>query len=256
MTVNDEAAPGGPTRPAYDALGEAKRLLRSVRAGALATLSPTGPFASLVSVATLPDGSPVTVLSGLAAHTRHLADDPRCSLLLAEGGKGDPLAHPRLTLIGTAVRAEAGERPPWRSRFLRRHPKAELYADFGDFSFWRLSVEAAHLNGGFARAAGFRGSEVLTALEGAEALVAAEEGAVDHMNADHSAAIRRYARERGGAPDGPWRMTGLDPEGVDLLWADRTVRLPFAARITTAGDLRRLLVAWAAPSVGTDATSG
>ena len=40
-----------------------------------------------------------------------------------------------------------------RRRFLARHPKSELYAGFGDFSFWRLNVVSAHLNGGFARAA-------------------------------------------------------------------------------------------------------
>ncbi len=62
----------------YDALGEAKRLLRSIRSAALATLTPDGdPFASLVAVATMPDGAPILLLSGLAAHTRHLAADGR-----------------------------------------------------------------------------------------------------------------------------------------------------------------------------------
>ena len=93
------------------------------------------------------------VMSQLSAHTRHLQADPRCSLLLPEGGKGDPLAHPRLTLVGRAVQATADERPAWRTRYLARHPKAELYVDFADFSFWRVDVAAAHLNGGFARAA-------------------------------------------------------------------------------------------------------
>jgi len=40
-----------------------------------------------------------------------------------------------------------------RRRFLGRHPKSELYAGFGDFSFWRMAIASAHLNGGFARAA-------------------------------------------------------------------------------------------------------
>ncbi len=229
----------------YDARAEAKRLLRATRAGTLATLAPEGPFASLASFATLPDGSPLMVLSQLAAHTRHLQTDPRCSILLAVAGKGDPLAHPRLTLVGRAVQAEAEERSEWRRRFLARHPKAELYVDFADFSFWRVEIHGAHLNGGFARAAGFEGADVLTDVAGAEALIAAEEGAVDHMNADHRDALRLYARTLAGAPDGDWRISGLDPEGIDLALGDRTARLAFPERVTSPGDLRQILVEWA-----------
>ena len=229
----------------YDARGEAKRLLRTIRAGALATMSPEGPFSSLVALASLPDGSPLIVVSQLSNHTRHLQADPRCSILLPEGGKGDPLAHPRLTLVGRAVRAEAQERSAWRTRYLARHPKAELYVDFADFSFWRLAVDSAHLNGGFARAASFAADEILTSLDGAEVLVAAESGAVEHMNADHREALRLYATSMAGAPDGDWRMSGLDPDGIDLTLGDRTARLPFPQRITGPGDLRRILVEWA-----------
>ncbi|MGH6852554.1 MAG: pyridoxamine 5'-phosphate oxidase family protein, partial [Methylocella sp.] len=96
-----DATTSGP--PVYDALAQAKELLRSVRAGALATLAPGNfPFASLVNVATAPGGSPILLLSRLAAHTRHLASDPRLSLLLARNGAGDPLAHPRVTIMGRA----------------------------------------------------------------------------------------------------------------------------------------------------------
>jgi putative heme iron utilization protein len=84
----------------FDPPALARSLLRRARSGTLATLDAgTGaPFASLVSVATDSDGSPLFLVSTLAAHTGHLAHDPRASLLLAAGGKGDPLAHPRLTV--------------------------------------------------------------------------------------------------------------------------------------------------------------
>jgi putative heme iron utilization protein len=167
-----QASPGDrPDAPqaGFDALAEAKRILRSVRAGALGTLAETGhPFASLVNVATDYDGSPLLLLSRLAAHTANLERDPRCSVLLSQGGKGDALAHPRLTLIG---RAERNTAEHVRGRFLRRHPKSELYAGFADFSLWRIEVERAHLNGGFARAADFPGEAVMTRLDGAEALL-------------------------------------------------------------------------------------
>src|SRR5580692_10527878 len=97
-----DATTGDP--PVYNALAQAKELLRLVRAGALATLVPGNafPFASLVNVATTPDGSPILLLSRLAAHTRHLDADPRLSLLLVQTGAGDPLAHPRVTIMGRA----------------------------------------------------------------------------------------------------------------------------------------------------------
>ena len=101
-----EALPGetpAPREAEYDALGEAKRLLRTIRAGALASLAESGhPFGSLVNAATDYDGSPLLLLSRLAAHTQNLERDPRCSLLLSQSGKGDPLAHPRVTVIGRA----------------------------------------------------------------------------------------------------------------------------------------------------------
>jgi putative heme iron utilization protein len=242
-----EALPGEtlvPREAGYDARAEAKRLLRAIRAGGLASLAESGhPFASLVNAATDFDGSPLLLLSRLAAHTLNLERDSRCSLLLSQSGKGDPLAHPRLTVIG---RAERTPDEHVRGRFLRRHPKSELYAGFADFSFWRILVERGHLNGGFARAADFSGDAVLTPLDGADALLAAEEGAIAHMNEDHREALSLYATRLLGHAEGPWRATGIDPEGMDLGAGDRTARLVFDAPIKTAGELRSVLVALAA----------
>jgi heme iron utilization protein len=228
----------------------AKALLRATRAGALATIDRnTGhPFASLVNVATDSDGAPLILISRLATHTANLEADRRASLLLAAGGKGDPLAHPRLTLLGSfaqVARDDASD-PRLRQRFLARHPKSELYAGFADFSFWRLDTVAAHLNGGFARAADLKAADVMTDIAGAENLIEAEAGALAHMNADHADAVRLYATKLVGAEDGPWRLTGLDPDGLDLASGDATLRLPFAERITTAEQLRKALVDLAA----------
>lgn len=236
----------------FDALAEAKRLLRTIRAGSLATLDgPGGPFASLVTVATDHDGRPLILVSTLSSHTRHLLKDPRCSLLLAQTGTGDPLAHPRLTLTGTARQiTETDERARIRARFLARHPQAELYADFGDFSFWRIELDQAHLNGGFARAARFPAERLLTRVDDAEALIAAETGAVAHMNADHADALALYAEVLAGQPAGAWIATGLDPEGMDLAYGDLTARVTFPERVTSPGDLRKTLVALASKARG------
>jgi putative heme iron utilization protein len=232
----------------------AKVLLRTIRAGTLATLDRnTGhPFASLVNVATDVDGAPMILVSRLSTHTANLEVDGRASILLAETGKGDPLAHPRLTVLGAMARVarEASDEPRLRRRFLARHPKSELYAGFADFAFWRMGVVSAHLNGGFARAADLTAADVLTEMSDADEVVQAEEGAVAHMNADHAEATRLYATKLLGADDGAWRITGIDPDGADLALGDRTLRLPFHGRVTTAEQMRKALVALAGEARG------
>jgi len=239
--------PEGARPPAdFDPKALAKTLLRATRAGTLGTLDRnTGhPFASLVNVATDVDGSPLILISRLSTHTANLEADGRASVLLAETGKGDPLAHPRLTALGVFARVErdSADEARVRRRFLARHPKSELYAGFGDFSFWRMRLASAHLNGGFARAADLRATDVLTDISGADELIAAEEGAVAHMNADHAEATRLYATKLLGEDDGPWRISGLDPDGADLAAGDRTARLMFPQRVTSADALRQALV--------------
>jgi hypothetical protein len=239
--------PEGARAPAdFDPKALANLLLRATRAGTLGTLDRnTGhPFASLVNVATDTDGSPVILTSRLSTHTANLEHDGRASILLAETGKGDPLAHPRLTVLGTfaPVEKETDDDARVRRRFLTRHPKSELYAGFGDFAFWRMMVASAHLNGGFARAADLTAHDVLTDVSDAAELIGAEQGAVQHMNTDHAEATRLYATKLLGLDDAAWRISGLDPEGADLAAGDRTARLPFPQRVTSASALRQVLV--------------
>ncbi len=225
--VPDDARPP----ESFDPLSLAKHLLRVIRAGTLATLDRSGyPFASLVNTATDIDGSPVILVSRLTTHTANLERDPRASILLAERGKGDPLAHPRLTVLGRFERRD--DDPRLARRFLARHVKSELYSDFADFSFWRMTVVSAHLNGGFARAADLTGEELLTSLAGGDELVAVEASAVEHMNEDHADAVLLYATKLLGGTTGAWRVTSVDPEGIDLALGDSTLRLAFPHRVT------------------------
>ncbi len=148
------------TTPA--ALAEARALLAKARHGALAALDPVDghPMASRVALAQLDDGTPFVLVSGLSAHSAALRADPRCSLLVGEVGKGDPLAYPRLTL---KCRAEPLPRSAGlRSTFLAAHPKAALYIDLADFSFFRLVPDAVSYVAGFGRAYRFSGARMLS----------------------------------------------------------------------------------------------
>ena len=222
----------------------ARKLLRSSRQGALATLM-TGsgdPYCSLINLASHPDGSPILLISRLALHTKNILADPRVSLMLDERAAGDPLEGARIMLAGTAEEARAEDITALRRRYLSVHPSAEVFVDFKDFSFFRIRPKGAHLVAGFGRIVDLAANQFLTDLTGAQALLEAEQSAVDHMNADHRDALNLYATKLLGAEAAQWHCTGCDPDGLDLQAGAKTLRLNFPERVTDAGELRRMLV--------------
>ncbi|GGB35951.1 pyridoxamine 5'-phosphate oxidase-like FMN-binding protein [Roseibium aquae] len=244
----------GAERPKKDVLREtdddARRmgrgLVRSARFGALAALEPqTGhPLASRVALATDLDGAPVILTSTLSGHTSAILADNRCSLLCGEPGKGDPLAHPRITVFAHASRIDrtADTHQRLRRRYLARHPKAELYVDFGDFAFFRLEIQRASLNGGFGKAFELESADLQLGWSDCAALADWEAGAVSHMNEDHQDAIKLYAEVLAGAPEAGWKLATLDPDGMDLIAGDLTTRIWFEDRLTEPAKLREALV--------------
>jgi heme iron utilization protein len=225
---------------------DARGLVRRAFKGSLATIDRKNgyPYASLITLATDSSGAPTVLISTLAQHTANLAKDPRASILVdATGALADPLQGARVTLYG---RAEKAADEAVRRRFLARHPEAAFYADFPDFAFWRLQVEGAHYIGGFGRIFDLAPDELLVPLEGAEMLVDAEPGIVAHMNEDHADALALYATVLAGGPPGAWRMTGIDPDGCDLVLDGQALRIAFAERITSPAEARAALVRLAA----------
>ena len=169
----------------------------------------------------------------------------RASVLIDEtSALADPLQGARVTLYGRAEQTTAND--DVRRRFLARHPDAAFYADFPDFSFWRLDVEGAHYIGGFGRIFDLTPSELVLPLDGAESLIAAEAEIVEHMNADHADALELYATALAGASPGGWRMTGIDPEGLDIVLGSEPRRVLFAERANTPETARKELVKLAA----------
>lgn len=228
-------------QPPFNAVAAARRVLRLATTGALATLAADGaPFASLVTVATTPEGEPLLLLSDLARHTGNIVGDGRASLLLvAPGGEdGDPLAGARLTVSGRIARdADAGH----RRRFLARHPEAAGYAGFKDFSFYRIAIGAAHLVAGFGRIVDLPAAELFTDCSDCRSLIEAEADAIRHMNDDHADALSLYATRLLGLPAGNWIATGIDPDGLDLCAGAMRARLDFPEKVRNGGELRTVL---------------
>lgn len=218
---------------------EARLLLRRARTATLASIdrSGGGAYASLVNVASDVDGAPIVLISKLAWHTQNLLADGRGSLMVAElPAAGDALTGARVTVMGRW--AEAAE-TRLRRRYLARHPEAEMYVDFGDFSFWRLRPDAIHAVAGFGRIETLSAAEVFPPATEMEAL---EESAIAHLNEDHADAVRRYATELLGAADDSWRVAAIDPDGADLSGGRQILRLAFPGPVYSAAALRQTFV--------------
>jgi heme oxygenase (biliverdin-IX-beta and delta-forming) len=221
----------------------ARSLLRRSRQGALATLMPDSgdPYCSLVNVASGWDGSPILLISRLALHTRNILADSRVSLMLDERAEGDALEGARIMLAGRAEQAGGAAEGVLRRRYLNAHPSAEAFVNFKDFFFFRISPAGAHLVAGFGRIVDLKPEQLLTDISDADALLEAEQGAIEHMNADHRDAMNLYATQLLGAEQADWRCTGCDPDGIDMQAGTRTLRLDFPGRIVTPAALRKVL---------------
>lgn len=217
---------------------QARAVARACRTATLATAMAdgSGPYASLVLVAFDHDATPLLLISRLAEHTRNLEADPRVSLLCdGTAGFDEPLTGPRVTLQGHALRSAE---PQDQARFLARHPSAGMYAGFADFAFYRITVERAHIVAGFGRIHWIK--DYL--LDAAPALREAEADILAHMNGEHTDAVQLYATRLLGRSGDGWRLSGIDPEGADLVRGNDVARLGFDRIVTDAEAARAELV--------------
>jgi putative heme iron utilization protein len=218
---------------------QARTLLRAARSAVLATSAEGQPYAALVTPAFAPDLAALLWLSRLSDHTRHLAAEPLCALLVQGTAEGpNPQTAPRVTLTG---RAERIEDQALKARWLAIHPYAALYADFADFSLWRIVPGGAHLVGGFARAFRLPAAKLLPDAAAITALWAAEHQIISHCNVDHADAMKVLGEQAAGG-GGEWRMVAVDTDGFDLADDIRSVRIAWSAPVVDAQAVRNELV--------------
>jgi putative heme iron utilization protein len=212
----------------------ARCLLRQCRWATLATQSGGQPAASLVTHAVAPDGTVLMLLSSLSEHARHLAAEPRCALMAA--GAPENLnwqTAPRVTVSGRASPLDDRQA---RRYWVGRHPYARLYADFVDFSIWRLVPETGLFIAGFGQIRRLEAAQLTCPQTALDAIEAAEPALLAAMNKDHDVAATRLAHAAGKA--GRWRMLGLDPDGLDLAQDETVLRIAFPAPVQDAEGVR------------------
>jgi putative heme iron utilization protein len=229
----------------------ARTLAEKMPTGTLCTLAvdPAGyPYGSFVTY-TIHEGDPVFLISALAEHTKNLQQNRQASLLVAEAtGEGNPLALARVTLLGECSPVPDADRDSVKESFLEKHPTAEFYADFKDFSFWKLKVASLRYIGGFGRMSWVESAEWVAAEP--DPLVDSAQGIIDHMNCDHADTMVLYCKTMSKAVDTTAaEMVALDRYGFEMLATTaegpRPIRLAFSKTVSNVEQVRQEMVAMA-----------
>jgi len=192
----------------------ARTLVEPGGVATLATLTPTGhPYTSVTPVSTVVGGSPMLCVSALAEHTQNLRRDRRASLLVrgrVPAGR-DPLACPRVTLVGVAQPHEPTDDEV--EHHLAVHPHAADYVGMPDFSWWHLIVRDVRYVGGFG-VMGWAGPAEFAAAP-PDPIIPAATAMIDHLNDDHADACVDIVRSLAGIDRAvSATVTGLDRYGI------------------------------------------
>ena len=157
--------------PHLPRLGHALRaLLHERRHAALGTLDAAGaPFVSMVPFAVdATAGRLVLHVSGLAAHTGHMAAEPRVSLLVtAADAAGQPvhdLARVTLQALAHTPAPGAADWASARAADLARFPEATPMTELPDFRFITLQITGARQVAGFGAARSVPADELASIL--------------------------------------------------------------------------------------------
>lgn len=231
-----------------------RTLVASATRGALCTLAadPVGyPYGSVASYALDDHGNPLFFVSLMAEHTQNAIRDPRASLLATEPvpDGADPLASGRATLIGKLEAVHDADRADARDRYLSANPSAAYYIDFGDFTFYRLTVESIRYVGGYGRMSWVDAASYAAAEP--DPLAGSAAGIIAHMNADHADSQALFCRQLAGHPDTTAAsMSAVDRYGFEMIAITPTgrhaVRLGFAVPCTNGNQVRQAFVAMVA----------
>ena len=222
----------------FEAVRMARDVLHTCRTAGLATLDPQSgyPYNTATNIAVEPDGTPLFFTARLALHARNIEVDPRVSMVLAPFNKGDAVTLPRLTLVGKAILIGDEEVLLAKARYISRYPKAKLYLSLPDTQLYRLDIEGVQINGGPARnASNITPADLRTNLSSAQGL----EAEVERLNAIKGEASRLAALV--GKKTSGWKITSIDPDGINLTSASDLARLWFDERVIGVNQLVKVL---------------
>jgi putative heme iron utilization protein len=223
------------------------------------------PGGSVVGFAPDEQGRPLFIFSGMSSHTQDILADPHCSLTVAaKDFKG--AADARVNLMGrTELIKDSTEKAAAKACYMKKHPGA-FWVDFGDFNWFRMTVDKVRFVGGFARAGSVTSAEYTAATPDPVAEFSAD--IASHMNEDHmKATIAMVQTNVPGMepdPDNPITeamITSVDTLGMFIkVTRDKPVkylpqqfklRLPFPRPAESRKDVKTLIVELCQPKATT-----
>jgi hypothetical protein len=189
--------------------------------------------------------NPVFLISTMAMHTQNLLADSRSSLLVTQlDAGGDPLGASRVTLLGNVLPVPEADVAEARKLYLARYADSKYWVDFGDFSFYRMTVVDVYYVGGFGVMGWVPASEYYSAQP--DPLADSAIGIIQHMNADHADALILFAKAFAGIEVQEATMTSVDRLGFHLRLKTqdgaRGARIAFVREVSTPAEARDVLV--------------
>jgi len=221
---------------------KARQIVRACKSASLGTMDRNAqtPYVSLCAFATDYEGCPVFLFSDLADHTQNIAQTPNVSLLCEQASHlSNPQAGPRVTLVG---RIEKTDDTLHKELFFQQHPSAQMYAQFGDFNFYRMDVENVHYVGGFGTAQWVDGPDYTGDSAAFLNFSMLQSEALATLNEKYpqlgSICATKLLKLRGKN----WQVLRVDADGMDLKLASRIVRYSFENPIKTMDELLDIAV--------------
>jgi len=220
---------------------EARKILRGVRSGSLATKDrETGtPYVSFCAMGHDFEGRPLFLFSDLADHTQNLMKDGNASFLCEQASHlSNPQAGPRITLVGTIAKTSEAD---VASLFLQAHPSSRMYANFEDFNFYSLNVEKVHYVGGFGRAVWLNWSEYMGESRTSLEFFKIQKDLLETIKRDFGSFARICATKllKQGGED--WHVLRVDADGLDLKLGAKVMRYPFEKPLKKASEVLEII---------------
>jgi putative heme iron utilization protein len=178
-------------------------------------------------------------------HTHNLLADPRASLLVTQpDASGDPLGASRVTLLGNVLAVGRPETVELRKLYLARYENAKYWVDYEDFSFYRMDVVDIYYVGGFGVMSWVSAEEYDKAEP--DPLADAATDIIEHMNIDHTDALKLLSRVSAGIEAQEAFMTSVDHLGFHVRLKTKSgvrgTRIPFLREVRSPVEARKVLV--------------
>ena len=136
-----------------DAPTEVKNMMDRHNVGMVATIyvDKNKPYNSIMPFALDKKNRPFVFISELAVHTQNIEKNPNISLMVFEPDKnGNVFNGARAIFDGKFKKTtDKNEIAELKKIYLKKHPDAEIFIEFEDFSFYVLEIDSIYYIGGF-----------------------------------------------------------------------------------------------------------